>query len=142
MRTIEQIINEVQSLDARLEPFDAYYRLGDEIVDHANGIDAIDAVLRLFERFADEDFGAPGPLAHAIETYIGRGYEDRLLESIVRQPTMHTISLAMAAANGAPKYRQRFHQELRKLEQSGDKTMAPLREAVRDYFMLLGKFSE
>lgn len=53
--------------------------------------DAVEPILRLMERNEDADFGTPGPFVHFVETFYRSGYEDKLLESIRRKPTSHTL---------------------------------------------------
>lgn len=46
----------------------------------------------LLERFPDADFGTPGPVVHEVERH--RGYEVSLRESLSRQPTFLTVTMA------------------------------------------------
>jgi hypothetical protein len=73
--------------------------LAEEIERHPQGVVLVREVLKLFETHPQRDFGVPGPLAHAIETYYGRGYEDELATSVRRSPTMLTLWLANRVAN-------------------------------------------
>jgi hypothetical protein len=76
------------------------------------------AMLHGLERHPQGEFGAPGPLVHAIESYRGH-YENLLLAFLNRQPTATSIWLLnriMNAAIGAesdqfvaPMYRLRTH---------------------------------
>jgi hypothetical protein len=65
------------------------------------GRDAIEPVLRLMEQNEATDFGMPGCLVHFVERFYGDGYEERLLESIARNPTPHTLWMLNRVANGA-----------------------------------------
>ena len=141
MRSIDQIVDEIKLLDATNEPFDDYYRIADEVAAHPNGLIAVRAILELFERFPNEDFGAPGPLAHAAEAFMGRGYEGLLLQSITRTPTMHTVSLAMAAANGSEHFRHRLHEALKTVQKSEGATSISINDAIQEYFRVLRRFA-
>lgn len=46
------------------------------------------------------DFGTPGPLVHFLETFYGRGYEEKLVESLARRPTNHTVWMLNRIING------------------------------------------
>jgi len=76
-------------------------------------------VLQLFERYPEADFGSPGPLAHSIERFYGRGYEDQLLASLGRTPTPLTLWLANRIINAGDHNRRRF---LTILGSIGDRT--------------------
>jgi len=100
MRSIAQIAADLHALN--LSSGDASLRmdqLAEEIQQHPGGVALVENVLRLFESHPHKDFGAPGPLAHAIEGYYGQGYEKELAASIRRLPTTLTLWLANRIAN-------------------------------------------
>ena len=74
-----------------------------------NQDEVLDETIRLFEEYPDVDFGLPGPLVHFAESFYRRGYEQRLLDSINRRPTTHTLWMLNRLLNGIsaaekPKY--------------------------------------
>ncbi|HEY4374401.1 MAG TPA: hypothetical protein VGN52_20940 [Burkholderiales bacterium] len=74
------------------------------------GIEAVEPVLRFMEDHPEIDFGSPGSLAHFIERFYRKGYEAKLVESIERKPTTHTIWMLHRVINGAkePALRQHY----------------------------------
>jgi len=56
------------------------------------------AVFRYFEKYPEEDFGAPGTLVHFVETGYPR-YMEALCESLDRQPSTNTILMANRILN-------------------------------------------
>jgi hypothetical protein len=54
------------------------------------GVEAVEPILVFMESHPRWDFGSPGPLVHFVERFFGRGYEERLVESISRKPTWLT----------------------------------------------------
>ena len=48
-------------------------------------------ILRLMEENPNLDFGVPGPAVHFVEKFFQKGYEELLLESVNRRPTIHTL---------------------------------------------------
>ncbi|HEY8099401.1 MAG TPA: hypothetical protein VIF82_01510 [Burkholderiaceae bacterium] len=64
-----------------------------------NREEALPAMFGLIERCCDEDLGAPGPLVHEIEAI--RGYEESLIESLTRKPTLLTTWMANRILNAA-----------------------------------------
>lgn len=55
------------------------------------GISAVEPLLLLMERHPLSDFGAPGPIVHYAERFYKKGYEDLLIASVTRRPTLHTV---------------------------------------------------
>lgn len=52
---------------------------------------AVDAILSFLEEHPDLDVGDPGPLVHFVEQFSGEKYEAKLLKSVRRKPTSHTL---------------------------------------------------
>jgi hypothetical protein len=63
-----------------------------------NGFAAVEPILRFMESHPDVDYGAPGPLVHFIEML--PRYEEKLVESVERQPTPNTVGMLNRAING------------------------------------------
>lgn len=55
------------------------------------GRDAIEPLLRFMERHPLTNFGMPGAIVHYVEQFYKKGYEDLLIASIQRRPTLHTV---------------------------------------------------
>ena len=56
-----------------------------------SGISAVEPLLMFMERHPLSDFGVPGAIVHYVERFYKKGYEDLLLDSIIRRPTLHTV---------------------------------------------------
>lgn len=96
-----------QDLSEALETFatrggdmEEQYELVKRIESSALGLDAVSAILAFYERHEDLDTGAPGPLAHFVETFYKAGYERLLAESVQRKPTLKTLELLNRLVNG------------------------------------------
>ena len=74
-----------------------------------------EVIFRFMEEHPQADFGAPGPIVHAMEE-LG-GYEEALAESIMRRPIPHTLWMVSRILNSdlAPAERQRWLGELRRV---------------------------
>jgi hypothetical protein len=74
------------------------------------GSEAVEPILRFMEEHPSVELGMPGALVHFAEKFYGRGYEEKLLESIARRPTRHTVWMLNRVINGAkvPAVKQRF----------------------------------
>jgi len=46
------------------------------------------------------DFGTPGPLVHFMERFYGKGYEEKLIESVRRKPTRLPFRCSTASLTG------------------------------------------
>jgi hypothetical protein len=64
------------------------------------GVETIEPILRFMESHPSLDFGSPGPLVHFVERFYGRGYEQRLLQSIQRRPIALTAWMLNRVING------------------------------------------
>lgn len=61
---------------------------------------AINPIFLFLEEHPNLDVGSPGPLVHFVEDFFGRGYEAKLLDSVRRKPTPHTIWMLNRVING------------------------------------------
>ncbi len=55
------------------------------------GVSAIAPLLLFMERHPLSDFGMPGAIVHYAEKFYKKGYEDLLITSVIRRPTVHTV---------------------------------------------------
>jgi hypothetical protein len=106
-RTFDQILAELAALKAEDfnedKPTDGIQKLYELSVD----IEAlpqrercVPAIFAFFERLLNAHLGIPGSLVHVLETMRGH-YEQELVESIKRQPTDSTVSMAIGIFNGS-----------------------------------------
>ena len=65
-----------------------------------DGFDSVEPILRFMENHTSVDFGSPGPLVHFVEQFYKHGYEQKLLQSIARKPTSHTVWMLNRLING------------------------------------------
>jgi hypothetical protein len=65
------------------------------------GIEAVAPLLQLIERHPMDDFGAPGAIVYFVERFYKKGYEELLVESVKRRPTMHTVWMLNRVMNGS-----------------------------------------
>ncbi len=108
MRSIEEIRLSLNGFCFDSNAERALSELATEMEKHPKSQELIQDVLLLFERYPNEDFGMPGPLAHVIEKHYTRGYEDKLIQSLIRCPTSLTIWLANRIINAADGNRDQF----------------------------------
>lgn len=77
-----------------------------DIESNYNQLDSVQPLLQLMERHPLTYFGSPGEIVHFVETFYKKGYEEKLIASLKRTPTVHTIWMLNRIINGAdnPEY--------------------------------------
>lgn len=94
---IKEIENSIGTVDFELVMEDNIRNLEMQNV----GIEAVAPLLQLIERHPLDDFGVPGAIVHFVERFYKKGYEELLIESIKRRPTMHTVWMLNRIINGS-----------------------------------------
>lgn len=74
---------------------DQEFELADEVMDameaYPQPFDLVAPILDFISNHPEVDFGSPGELVHFVEKFYHKGYEDLLLESVQKNPTVHNI---------------------------------------------------
>ena len=74
---------------------DQEFELADEIIDAMEAFpkpfDLVAPVLDFISKHPEVDFGSPGELVHFVERFYHQGYEELLMELVLKRPTMHNI---------------------------------------------------
>lgn len=83
------------------------YELTDKWAAEPDSYKAVAPILSFLEENPDVDVGSPGPLVHFVEQFSGNKYETKLLESLRRKPTSHTIWMLNRVINGVEDAAQR-----------------------------------
>ena len=105
---IDQIAEQLSRAAASGDDFwRALYALTDTWTAAGVGLDAVEPILRFMEQHPDLDYGTPGAVVHFMESFYGAGYEDRVLASIDRRPTKHTVWMLNRLINGAKQRAER-----------------------------------
>lgn len=85
------------------------YEVIDEIEAYAKSFDAVEPILRIMEQNPNIDFGSPGPLVHFVEQFYGKEYEEKLVQSIQRFPTSHTVWMLNRIINGSKGEQKKYY---------------------------------
>jgi hypothetical protein len=98
-------MNEVAAQLQRIASFVDFSRRLSELVDgwesSGAGVEIVDPILRFMESHPFHDYGSPGPLVHFMELFYGSGYDEKLVQSVRRKPTLHTVWMLNRLINGA-----------------------------------------
>jgi hypothetical protein len=108
----ERINYLIKSLEGAIEQDNLVgvgYDITDELKKNPNSFIAIEAILQLMEKYPDADFGMPGPLVHFVELFSEKGYEEKLVESIKRCPTQHTVWMLNRVINGVEGEKKQYY---------------------------------
>ena len=101
METLNSIIQKMEAGMQDNEDFETVMMdCMEEIEENYNQLDSVQPLLRLMERHPLTDFGSPGPIVHFVERFYQKGYEEELLPSLKRMPTLHTVWMLNRLING------------------------------------------
>ena len=101
METLNSIIQKMEAGMQDNEDFETVMMdCMEEIEENYNQLDSVQPLLRMMERHPLTDFGSPGPIVHFVERFYKKGYEEELLLSLKRMPTLHTVWMLNRLING------------------------------------------
>lgn len=93
----------LQQMEVCIEDNEVTYEF-DDLIDKINDLDlgcsSIEPLLRFIEKHPLVDFGFPGEIVRYLEKYYKHGYEEKLVNSIKRRPTRHTVFMLNRLMNG------------------------------------------
>ena len=90
-------------------------------------------ILRLMEENPNLDFGVPGPAVHFVEKFFQKGYEELLLESVNRIPTIHTLWMLNRIINSpALKDKEKYLSALKSISEN-ENELDSVREEARSF---------
>ncbi|GMU80802.1 MAG: hypothetical protein AMXMBFR47_06730 [Planctomycetota bacterium] len=115
------VVGKLQEIAASGDFLAQSSKLVDEWSKSTDAFEAVEPILMFMESNPGIEFGSPGPLVHFIERFHQRGYEEKLLESIERNPTRHTVWMLNRLINGTsdPSHKQRLVEALRGVRRPG-----------------------
>ena len=99
MLTRDEILVALQDAITEYQEFE----LADEIMDvmelYDQPFDLVAPILEFISEHPEVDFGAPGELVHFVERFYHQGYEELLMESVLKSPTVHNIWMLHRCCN-------------------------------------------
>src|SRR5271157_2404854 len=101
--TAEEIASQLQRIAATDDFAASSAKLAESWSSAGAGIEVVEPILRFMEEHQAIEFGMPGALVHFIEHFYGKGYEEKLVESVERKPTAHKVWMLNRVINGARK---------------------------------------
>src|SRR5882724_375014 len=98
--TAQEITDQLQRIASSDNFAERTAELTDTWTSAGEGVETIEPILRFIEQNPTTDFGMPGPLVHFVERFYGKGYEEKLVESVQRKPTSLTVWMLNRVING------------------------------------------
>ena len=99
-RVIE-LINKLKVATFEENFIDVSQEVTEELENRSDAFEAVEPILRIMERNPNVDYGRPGPFVHFVEKFYKNGYEEKLVESLSRKPTKHTVWMLNRIINGS-----------------------------------------
>ncbi|SHJ43616.1 hypothetical protein SAMN02745163_01964 [Clostridium cavendishii DSM 21758] len=100
-KELNELISKLEAYITNDDFIDISYDVVEEIEEREDAFEAIQPILMLIEKNPNIDFGKPGPLVHFAEKFYKNGYEEKLVESLKRFPTKHTVWMLNRIINGS-----------------------------------------
>lgn len=96
-------------------------------------VEIVDTILLFMESNPTLDYGVPGPLVHYVEEFYKQGYEEKLVASVRKQPTVLTVWMLHRLLNDAKGSKKRpLLSALKSVQENPNADKATL-EKARDY---------
>lgn len=73
------------------QEFELAYEVMDAMDAYPQPFDLVAPILDFISKHPEVDFGSPGYLVHFVERFYHQGYEELLMESVQKSPTVHNI---------------------------------------------------
>ena len=86
--------NVIKKLEQYIKDDEVTYEFDDAIEELKQldlGLSSVESLLGFMEKHPFTDFGMPGEIVHYMERFYRHGYEELLMKSIERRPTIHTL---------------------------------------------------
>lgn len=121
MTAAERIVEELQNVLTSKERFKVPKKTLHAMLEMKEPTELIEPILKLIETNPAVDFGTPGELVLFLEGLYDCGYEELLIESVLRSPTPHNIWMLHRCFNDETDARHPiYRQTIEKLRKSED----------------------
>jgi hypothetical protein len=98
---VQAFVDSLENAVNRDDFLEYAYDIIEELSELDGANEAIEPILKIMEKHPNIDYGKPGPLVHFLESYYKNGYEEILIDSLKRCPTMHTVWMLNRIINGS-----------------------------------------
>lgn len=131
--TIHQIMERLQK---NIKPYEEYV-VDDEVMQAMNSIsnaeELVKPILELIGNNATVDFGTPGYLVHFVESFYNKGYEELLIQSVIKTPTPYNIWLLHRCYNNVKDTKHNDYKTIAMELKNSDTTPTEVKEQIDFY---------
>ena len=126
--------NIIKKLEQYIKDDEVTYEFDDAIEELEQldlGLSSVESLLGFMEKHSFTDFGMPGEITHYMERFYRHGYEELLMKSIERRPTIHTLFMMNRLINGGGD-REFYMAQLKKVTERTD-IEKEIRDVAQEY---------
>ena len=126
--------NVIKKLERYIENDEVTYEFDDAIEELEQldlGLSSVESLLGFMEKHPFTDFGMPGEIVHYMERFYRHGYEELLVKSIERRPTIHTLFMMNRLINGG-RDREYYMELLKEVTERAD-IEKKIQDAAQEY---------
>ena len=126
--------NVIKKLEQYIKDDEVTYEFDDAIEELEQldlGLSSVESLLGFMEKHPFTDFGMPGEIVHYMERFYRHGYEELLVKSIERRPTIHTLFMMNRLINGG-RDREYYMELLKEVTERTD-IEKKIRDAAQEY---------
>ena len=126
--------NVIKKLEQYIKDDEVTYEFDDAIEELKQlnlGLSSVESLLGFMEKHPFTDFGMPGEIVHYMERFYRHGYEELLMKSIERRPTIHTLFMMNRLINGGGD--REFYMELLKEVTERTDIEKKIQDAAQEY---------
>ncbi|HEX4326236.1 MAG TPA: hypothetical protein VH105_05415 [Burkholderiales bacterium] len=98
--TVSVVDADLANISSEEALLDGQYEMAERWLAQGADIAAVKSVLGFMEQHPGWDFGTPGALVHFVEKFHRKGYQELLVQSVGRAPTVHTLWMLNRIING------------------------------------------
>ena len=126
--------NVIKKLEQYIKDDEVTYEFDDAIEELKQldlGLSSVESLLGFMEKHPFTDFGMPGEIVHYMERFYRHGYEELLMKSIERRPTIHTLFMMNRLINGGGD--REFYMDLLKKVTERTDIEKEIRDVAQEY---------
>lgn len=126
--------NVIKKLEQYIKDDEVTYEFDDAIEELKQldlGLSLVESLLGFMEKHPFTDFGMPGEIVHYMERFYRHGYEELLMKSIERRPTIHTLFMMNRLINGGGD--REFYMDLLKKVTERTDIEKEIRDVAQEY---------
>lgn len=126
----------IAALKENAKPFERHFIPDDvrlAMMNHPNPGELVAPILEIIGMNPTADFGMPGDLIHFVECFSNKGYEELLIDSVMKMPTAHNIWMVHRCFNDPKDPRRDAYKMLVSALKQANTTPADVKAAIDEF---------